>query len=86
MLKLMTAKQLAENKKIIPTDIALINQVVKECLQDVDGLKANALRGYMMKLFDEMGSQERKDISNDAAVWLDGWEWALKFGVKEKTK
>ena len=75
MLKSMTVEQLAKSKKIATGDIELIEKVVKDYAEYE--VKANALRDYLVQLFDEQGPDEREDLSFDAAGWSDGWAWAL---------
>jgi hypothetical protein len=84
MRKPMTAEKLTKLRRILPQDIGLIERVVNDFADEES--KSNALRGFLVTLFDEQGINVRKDLSNDAAGWSDGWDWALKYGVKTKSK
>lgn len=89
-MKIVSEKQLQRIKRISDADKKLIEKIVKDLYQDNEP-EINALRGYLVQLFDEtvVDDKFRADIEVWAGAWADGWDdgkrnmmkWIRKFGV-----
>ena len=83
MHKPMTDDELKGHDGISPEDKELIAKTVGEHSDSSEGPdRVNALRGYLVGLWDEMVPDDnlRDSLDMTAACWSDGWSYCLKYG------
>jgi hypothetical protein len=75
-LKPMTEEELRARKNILPADREFIEKELG--LLTDDPLEVNIVRGYMVRIWDEIIFNDIDELSGIAAAFLDGWNAALK--------
>ena len=84
MHKPLTQEELVMHDGISPEDKLLIEAEVGQHSNSSEGPdRVNALRGYLVGLWDEMEPDDklRADLEMMAASWSDGWSYCLKYSV-----